>query len=229
MNSAKRRTAAVFGALVAMAGFEHGLGETLQGSVRPSPWMFPSWPDVRALDAVAGEPAMTLIPNLLIAGLATMAVSLIFLIVVLTRLGRRRTPVMLAFLSVSLLLVGGGFFPPTVRTGDRRRGDPPPPGRSLGRPCVGRAPRDRRAGGLCVKVRGHPADRRGRRGYPARSRPSGGRAALSAGRRHLRLRRGGPRDRALPRLSDERRRAVPRTESTAPDSSSATRWSGTPG
>jgi menaquinone-dependent protoporphyrinogen oxidase len=114
MNSAKKRATAVFGALVAIAGFEHGLGETLQGNVRPSTWMFPSWQDVPALDAVAGEPAMTLIPNLLIAGLVTMAVSLAFLIVVLRRLGRGWTPVTLAFLSVSLLLVGGGFAPPLL-------------------------------------------------------------------------------------------------------------------
>jgi menaquinone-dependent protoporphyrinogen oxidase len=146
MNSAKRRATAVFGALVAMAGFEHGLGETLQGGVRPSKWMFPSWPDVPALDPVAGEPAMTLIPNLLIAGLATMAVSSAFLIVVLTRLGGGRTPVTLAFLSVALLLVGGGFFPPLFGLAVAAAATRLP---AVG-PAVGPASGERRGSGVLV-------------------------------------------------------------------------------
>lgn len=114
MNSVKKRAALVLGVLVAAAGFEHGVGEMLQGSGPPPSWMFPSWPDVPALASAAGEPAMTLIPNLLISGLLTVATSLVILAVVVRRLGRGWAPVTLALLSALLLLVGGGFVPPLL-------------------------------------------------------------------------------------------------------------------
>ena len=112
MKGTTRRIGTGLGILAALAGFEHGLGEALQGHVAPSDWMFPSWPDVAALDPLGGEPAMSLIPDLLVTGVVTMVVSGALLAVVLHRRQDLRTRLTTALLSVALLLVGGGFFPP---------------------------------------------------------------------------------------------------------------------
>jgi len=68
MKNATRVFASTFGTIMALAGIEHGIGEVLQGSVAPSGVMFPSWSNSAFFRNLAGEPAMTIIPNLLITG-----------------------------------------------------------------------------------------------------------------------------------------------------------------
>ena len=105
----------VFGSLVTgLGGVEHGIGEVLQGSVAPAGLMFASWPGTPFFRSVAGEPAMSLVPNLLASGLLTILVSLVFIVWAIGFLHRRSSSLVLLGLSVVLLLVGGGFGPPLL-------------------------------------------------------------------------------------------------------------------
>lgn len=112
-------TVAVLGSLTALAGLEHGIGEVLQGNRRPASPFIESWPDAAALEVLAGEPALTLFPSLLIAGLATVAVAVLLgswaVMLGVRGVGLpRRAGTVLSGLSVLLLLVGGGFGPPLI-------------------------------------------------------------------------------------------------------------------
>jgi hypothetical protein len=104
----------VFGGLAALAGLEHGIGEALQGSVPPAGLMFPSWPDAAFFRSVAGEPAMSVVPNLLASGVLSILVSLVFLVWTVAFPQRKACGPLLLLLSVVLLLVGGGFGPPLL-------------------------------------------------------------------------------------------------------------------
>lgn len=114
MNSAMRVTAVTFAVIVALAGIEHGVGEILQGSVPPPALVFESWPDSDFLEILAGEPAMSILPNLLLSGILTVAFSLV--LIAWAVIGSRKPTygAGLILLSVVLLLVGGGLGPPLM-------------------------------------------------------------------------------------------------------------------
>ncbi len=114
IGAATRTVVAVFGVLAALAGAEHGLGAIVQGPVRPERLVIRSWPEHAAFDVLDGEPAMTLIPNLLVSGVVTVMVSATLGAWVLLGMHRRHRALVLAGLSVVLLGVGGGFGPPLV-------------------------------------------------------------------------------------------------------------------
>lgn len=114
MASARRLTLSAMGAVMAVAAFEHGLGDALQGPVAPASIFIQSWPTSAFYRSLSGEPAMTLIPNLLISGIATMALSIALLGWVLAFVDRRYSAAVIAASSVALLLVGGGFGPPVL-------------------------------------------------------------------------------------------------------------------
>lgn len=114
MGRAARVSVSAFGLVVALAGFEHGIGAALQGPVEPPGLVFESWPDSPAYEILGGEPAMTVVPNLLVAGALTTLVSVAFGVWSVRYVGRRRGGVGLIALSVLLLLVGGGFGPPML-------------------------------------------------------------------------------------------------------------------
>ena len=106
----------VFGGLAALAGMEHGVGEALQGSVAPAGLVFPSWPDAAFFRSVTGEPAMSVVPNLLASGILSILVSLVFLVWAVAFPHRKGCGPVLLLLCVVLLLVGGGFGPPLLGT-----------------------------------------------------------------------------------------------------------------
>ena len=107
-------TVAVLGTLVGLAGAEHGLGEILQGPTRPDGLVIESWPDTDAFEIVAGEPALTFIPNLLIAGILTVIVSIMVIAWSASWIIRERSGWTLIALCAVLLVVGGGFGPPLL-------------------------------------------------------------------------------------------------------------------
>ncbi|HEX6207034.1 MAG TPA: hypothetical protein VF058_01620 [Actinomycetota bacterium] len=113
-GSATRVVVATFGVLVALAGIEHGVGEILQGSVRPEGLVIESWADSEAFEILSGEPAMTVIPNLLWAGILTIAAALAVGVWSVGFAHRRRGGLVLIGLSAVLLLAGGGFGPPLI-------------------------------------------------------------------------------------------------------------------
>jgi hypothetical protein len=112
MKSATRIMISTFGILVGLAGIEHGTGEVLQGSVAPVGIMFPSWPDSAFFRSLNGEPAISLVPNLLVTGILAIGFSLIFAVWSIGFAERKHRGWILALLSVVLLLTGGGVFPP---------------------------------------------------------------------------------------------------------------------
>jgi len=102
------------GAVMGLAGIEHGIGEILQGNVAPAGIMIQSWPNSAFFRSLSGEPALTVIPNLLAAGILTVIVSLVFLAWSLGFVQRKNGGLMMIFLSILMLLVGGGLFPPVL-------------------------------------------------------------------------------------------------------------------
>jgi len=102
------------GLLAAFAGLEHGIGELTRGDVVTGSLVIESWPHVAAFEVLGGEPAMTLIPDLRVAGTVTVLVSLALGWWALRNRSTRRDGWLLLGISVVLLLVGGGFGPPLV-------------------------------------------------------------------------------------------------------------------
>ncbi|MFZ5870435.1 MAG: hypothetical protein ACOYXW_07920 [Actinomycetota bacterium] len=111
--SATRTAVSAFGLLVALAGAEHGLGELVQGG-RADGLVIESWPDAASFEALSGEPAMTVVPDLTVSGVLTILVSVALGVWAVGFAGRRYGGLVLVGLSVLLLLVGGGFAPPVM-------------------------------------------------------------------------------------------------------------------
>jgi hypothetical protein len=114
MKNATHVFVSTLGTLMGLAGLEHGIGEVLQGNVAPEGIMILSWPDSGFFRIMNGEPAMTIIPNLLISGILTILVSIIFIAWAIRYVHRENGGLVLILLSVLLLLVGGGIFPPAL-------------------------------------------------------------------------------------------------------------------
>src|SRR3990172_11908219 len=104
MRSARKIVASAFGVIVGLAGLEHGVGEILQGNVAPPGLMFESWPHSGPLRIMAGEPAMSVFPSLLLSGILTVLVSLATIVWSAAFLGSRHGAFVLMLLSVLLLL-----------------------------------------------------------------------------------------------------------------------------
>jgi hypothetical protein len=137
-RDATRMAVAVLGTLVGLAAVEHGVGEIRQGPVPPEALLIESWPDAAAMEILAGEPAATVIPSLLLTGLLAVAAGLAFAGWSIWFAARRRGGLVLIGLAAVLLLVGGGLAPPVMgvalgAVATRMRVALPPPGR------VGRA------------------------------------------------------------------------------------------
>jgi hypothetical protein len=114
MTNATRVTVLTFGAWAGLAGIEHGLGEILQGNVAPDGLMILSWPKSEFFRILGGEPAMTLVPNLLASGIVTIVLSVIFMVWAARAAQRKHAGLVLIPLSIVMLLVGAGFGPPLL-------------------------------------------------------------------------------------------------------------------
>lgn len=111
---ATRTVVASVGLVTAFAGAEHGMGELTQPNTDPGSLFIESWPHVAAFEPLSGEPAMTLIPDLRVAGVVTILTSVALGWWVVRVQARQRDGWVLLGLSVVLLLVGGGFGPPLL-------------------------------------------------------------------------------------------------------------------
>jgi len=114
MNHATKTTDSTFGMIAGLAGLEHGIGEILQGSRAPESIVFLSWPESRFFAVLAGEPALSLIPNLLLSGILTIVITLVFTTWAIFFIQRKNGGLVLIALSAILLVVGGGFGPPLL-------------------------------------------------------------------------------------------------------------------
>lgn len=113
MRNATASTIATFGVIAGLAGIEHGIGEVLQGSTAPEGVVIRSWPDSAFFRILNGEPALTIFPNLLVAGLISILLSLIFIWAALF-VQRKNGGMILIMLSILMLLAGAGFGPPLL-------------------------------------------------------------------------------------------------------------------
>jgi len=116
MRKATKTVAVWFGVAAGIAGLEHGYFEILQGNTQPEGLMIVSMgpPCVPEQIWNACEPAMTIIPNFLIAGILSVIIGLAILIWSAAFAQRKYGGAILILLSVALLLFGGGIFPPLI-------------------------------------------------------------------------------------------------------------------
>lgn len=114
MKDATRITSAAMGALMGLAGIEHGIGEILQGNITPSGLMIRSWPESAFFRSLGGEPALTVLPSLLLTGTLALLFSLLFTAWCLYCKSRGRRGLGMMVLAVPMLLFGGGIFPPLL-------------------------------------------------------------------------------------------------------------------
>lgn len=114
MKSAIRLMTSVMGVGMGLAGVEHGIGEILQGNVAPDGVMIRSWQNSAFFQSLNGEPAMTLLPNLLLTGILAVLFSLAFVGWNVFFAHHRFNGVGMMLLSIPMLLFGGGIFPPIL-------------------------------------------------------------------------------------------------------------------
>jgi len=114
IKSATKVVVSAFGIILGIAGVEHGIGEIFQGNIAPSGMVIKSWGESKLFSILAGEPAMTIIPNFLITGVLAIIVSLSIMVWAVAFVQRKNGGLVLILLSILLLLVGGGFGPPLI-------------------------------------------------------------------------------------------------------------------
>jgi hypothetical protein len=110
-NEATRAVALVLGVTAGLLGLEHGYFETRQGNLVPDNFVISAiGPPCQPSQAWhACEPAMTVIPNLLITGVLAIICSLVVLLWAAMFVQREQGGFVLILLAIALALVGGGF------------------------------------------------------------------------------------------------------------------------
>jgi len=112
-KGALRITTAFLGLYAGLIAIQHGISEISQGSRAPAGLMFSAIGPPCQPETVwhACFPAMTLIPNLLVTGIAAVLVGFGMVVWAAVFVGRRRGGLVRGALSLMALLVGGGFVP----------------------------------------------------------------------------------------------------------------------
>ena len=104
-----RVTASILGIFAGLGGgVFHGIGEILQGNVAPDGIYIQAYP---AMQATAGEPAITLVPNFLYTGILAIIMGILVTIWAGAFVGRKNGGWVLILLTIVMLLVGGGIVP----------------------------------------------------------------------------------------------------------------------
>lgn len=104
-----RLTASILGIFAGLGGgVFHGIGEILQGNVAPDGIYIQAYP---AMQATAGEPAITLVPNFLYTGILAIIMGILVTIWAGAFVGRKNGGWVLILLTIVMLLVGGGIVP----------------------------------------------------------------------------------------------------------------------
>ena len=111
LNRAIRVIASTLGAVVGLAGMEHGFFEMLQGDATTSGLVIDAIGPAQKLWSGATEPALTIIPNFLASGIAAIIVGLLVTIWAVAFVQRKYGAFILLLFSIVLFLVGGGSPP----------------------------------------------------------------------------------------------------------------------
>lgn len=110
--SKSRIAASILGVFAGLGGgVFHGVGEILQGSVTPDGIYIQAWP---IMQATAGEPAMTIVPNFLLTGILAIIMGIVVTIWSVRYIKRKNGGLILILLSIIMLLLGGGIIPPII-------------------------------------------------------------------------------------------------------------------
>lgn len=112
--SALRAIASVFGVYAGLLGMEHGYFEALQGNAVPKGLRILAVSPSELPFPFGHEPAMTIIPTLLVTGILAIVFGLFIVIWAAVFVQKKNAGVILFLLSIILLLVGGGFGPITL-------------------------------------------------------------------------------------------------------------------
>jgi hypothetical protein len=110
-NRATRMVASTFGALVGIAGIDHGLFEIQQGHVRPSKLLIAAIGPEQRFWIYGEETALTLISSFLISGILSAILGILVIVWAIGYVDRKFGAGILMLLSTALFLVGGGFAP----------------------------------------------------------------------------------------------------------------------
>ncbi len=113
-NIAAIKIASIFGVLGGIGGGIHGVGEVLQGNITPLSMFFSSWTQGPIAMYLDGDPALSLIQNMLVTGIITLIISAICIIYSTGIYINKCSGKLLIALSVIMLLVGGGVGPPIL-------------------------------------------------------------------------------------------------------------------
>jgi|SRR5450756_107566 len=113
MKSATRVAISTIGVYAGLLGAVHGYFETLQGNVAPSGIAIKAIGPPCQADKVwhACLPAITLVPNFLVAGILAIIISLTIVVWAAAFIQRKNGGLILILLSILMFLVGGGFIP----------------------------------------------------------------------------------------------------------------------
>ncbi|MFX0171414.1 MAG: hypothetical protein ACFE9L_05795 [Candidatus Hodarchaeota archaeon] len=111
---ASRVTVSTFGAILGIAGLEHGVGEILQGNKAPEGIFIQSWPNNQLYEILNGEPAMTIIPNYLLTGILALLTSTILIIWSVRFIETKHGGLIFILLSFITMFVGGGLAGPIL-------------------------------------------------------------------------------------------------------------------
>ncbi len=109
MNQITRKTVAVIGVMLGIAGFNHGFFEALQGWKPTEGLIIRAIAEDQFRYIQGSEEAFTIIPNFLITGILAMLVSLGIMVWSVKFLDRRKGPAVFLMLFILLFLVGGGI------------------------------------------------------------------------------------------------------------------------
>ena len=108
----KTKAVAILGVFAGLMEASHGPGEILQGNVAPKGVYIMAWPQLVS-SPLAGEPAVTVIPSFMVAGIFTIVMACLLIAWAGTCLERKEGGLLLILLSLAMLSVGGGVVPPS--------------------------------------------------------------------------------------------------------------------
>ena len=116
MNKATRINVATLGTIFGISGMSHGFFETLQGNVPTGSIFIYAIGEAQKMWPHGNEPALTLLPTFLLAGISSMIVGLAIILWSLGFVPKKNGSTVFILLFIVLLLVGGGvaqilFFP----------------------------------------------------------------------------------------------------------------------
>lgn len=109
LNITTRTTTSIFGLLLAIAGFEHGFFEALQGNTATSGLIIQAIGKDMQWWKYGSEEAFTIIPNFLITGILAMLTSVVIMAWSIFLIHQKRAVTIFLILFIILTVVGGGM------------------------------------------------------------------------------------------------------------------------